>query len=83
MEAEKSLSGGNLSGSNGAIQAANAPIAQDEVLKQIYNEQVPAHKTAYKLDSADVAGSFEVLDFQKTISARETEPVDSVQMIEK
>ena len=35
-EADRSLSGGNLSGSNGAIQAANVPIAPDDVVKQIY-----------------------------------------------
>ena len=40
LEADKSLSGGNLSGSNGggamAAASANAVIANDEVMSRIY-----------------------------------------------
>ena len=64
IDADKSLSGGNLSASNGAIHSAasvNAAISPDEVvMKKIYHSN---HSTTanYKLESA-VVGDIEVLE---------------------
>ena len=70
LEAEKSLSGGNLSGSHGSASGAasgaaaapdNAPIPHDVLMAAIYQDCKERSQTTYKLDDVGLNGDIEIL----------------------